>query len=312
MKKILLTLILLAGTCLSHASTFPDKPVKIITSLPVGSGPDNLLRQISEQLSKNWNVPVVVDNRPGGGGSVGLMAYNKEPANGYSLYYSDSNVVSYPILYKNTEIIKNIRPLAPVTLNHLMLFTSPKTKNFHEFRNKLGNNSTFGSWSVGSTGHMAGLELGDFYKIKLTHVPYRDFNQWFIDVSNQDVLFGYSTIASSSKMEQANKIKYVAYAGPTRHPSYPDVPTLTELTHNQFRYTTAWISFFINKGVPNDVATILERDIRVALRSPEVQATMKTLNYNPWNVSLQEVDKTVSSETQVYRDLVKRHNISID
>jgi tripartite-type tricarboxylate transporter receptor subunit TctC len=256
---------------------------------------------------------VVVDNRPGGAGGVGLTAYNKEPANGYNLYYSDSSVVvSYPILYNNSEIVKNILPLATVTQNHMMLFTSVNVNNFQDFKNKLSSKSTFGSWGVGSAGQMAGLELNDYLDVAAVHVPYKEYTQWFSDVSNQNILYGYATVASSIKMVQANRIKYIAYLGASRHPSFPDVPTLTELTHHKFKYTAAWISFFINKDVPANISVALEKDLKEVINSAEIRSVLNSMNYSPWNIDNSEFAKAINSETQVYQEITKKHNIVIE
>lgn len=310
MTRLLLTIFLFIAPALVFGQNFPSQPIKIITNLPAGSGPDALLRQIADQLNKKWKVPVIVDNRPGGAGGIGLTAYNKEPATGYSLYYGDSSVlVSYPILYNNPKITENMLQLAPVTLNHMMLFTSVKVNNFQDFKSKLTTNPTFGSWGVGSAGHLAGLELTDYLNIPGIHIPYKEYTQWFTDVSNQDVLYGYVTIASSVKMVQANKIKYIAYLGATRHPNYPEVPTLFELTNHKFKSPSAWISFFINKDVPKNISTILEKDLKEIINSSEIQSALNSMNYGPWNIDNVEFVKTIASEIQTYRELTKKHNV---
>lgn len=312
MKKILLSIIASVAVLTGYCQEFPVQPVKIITSLPVGSGPDNVLRQVSDRLSKKWKIPVIVDNRPGGAGGVGLLAYTQSPADGHTIYFSDSSVViSYPILYNNPDSIKNIKPLVPVTQNYMMLFTSSSTENFADLKSRMLKNSSFGSWGVGSAGHLAGLELNDFLTVQQMHVPYKDYNQWFVDVINQEVTYGYATIASSVKMVQANKIKYVAYLGASRHPDFPDVPTLHELTKHNFKYTTAWLAFYIHKDVSSVVSSKLEKDIREVLVSNEIQAAMAIMNYRPWNVTLVEFEKSVADETKSYLYLTKKHNISI-
>jgi tripartite-type tricarboxylate transporter receptor subunit TctC len=125
MALCLLTLTVLAE------GIFPSQPVTIIIGFPAGSGPDAVLRTISDQLSKKWSVPVVIQNRPGGNGAVGINAYSKEPADGYSLYFSDNNVpVSYPILYNSPKATENLKALVPVTRNEMMLFTNADVKDY--------------------------------------------------------------------------------------------------------------------------------------------------------------------------------------
>ena len=291
MKKILVVIfaLVLSTVCTAQNITFPSRDVKIITSLPAGSGPDILLRTITNQLSAKWKTTVVTENKPGGAGAIGLLAYNKEMPDGYAIYYSDSSVmISYPTLYNNQEIIKNIKPLTPVTQNY---------------------NPIFGSWGVGSAGHMLGLEVSDFLNIKPTHVPYREYGQWYTDTSSGSLSFGFSTIASSTAMEQAGKIKYFAYAGPTRHPDFPNVPTLRELTKHQFGYTTAWVAFFINKNVPQEIVTKLSQDLVDVMTNNTVKLQLKKLKYNPWQVSTTEFEQIIFTETKVYKQISTKHNI---
>jgi tripartite-type tricarboxylate transporter receptor subunit TctC len=191
--------------------------------------------------------------------------------------------------------------------------TSTNTTDFADLRSKILKDSSFGSWGVGSAGHIAGLELNDFLNVQQMHVPYRDYNQWFVDVSNRDVTYGYATIASSIKMVQSNKIKYVAYLGTSRHPNFPDVPTLHELTKHNFKYTTAWLAFYIHKEVSSTVSSKLEKDIREVIGSNEIQTAMAAMNYRPWHTtSLVDFEKSVADETKSYRYLTKKHNISVN
>ena len=312
MKKILLVIfaLVLSTICTAQTITFPSRDVKIITSLPVGSGPDILLRTITNQLSAKWKITVVTENKPGGAGAIGLLAYNKEMPDGYTIYYSDSSVmISYPALYNNQEIIKNIKPLTPVTQNYMMMIGSPKIKDFKELETVTQNNPIFGSWGIGSAGHMLGLEVSDFLNIKPTHVPYREYGQWYTDTSSGSLSFGFSTIASSTAMEQAGKIKYFAYAGPTRHPDFPNVPTLRELTKHQFGYTTAWVAFFINKNVPQEIVTKLSQDLVDVMTNNAVKLQLEKLKYNPWQVSTTEFEQVISTETKVYKQISTKHNI---
>lgn len=313
MKKLLLSICISMFALAGHCSDTLSQPVRIITSLPVGSGPDVLLRKVSDQLSKKWRTPVIVDNRPGGAGGIGLTAYNQSTPDGYTIYYSDSSVVvSYPILYKNPKIVEDIRPLVPVTRNYMMLFASQNVEDFRDLKSKIIKKPTFGSWGVGSAGHLAGVELFDFINASYTHVPYKDYNQWFIDVSSQDVSYGYSTIASSVKMVQSSKIKYIAYLGSSRHPNYPNVPTMLELTGHKFQYTTAWLAFYVHKTAPDSITSKLEKDIREVLKSPEIQDAMLAMHYQPWNAGLNEFNTSVSTEIETYIRLAKKHNININ
>lgn len=315
MKKLFALLLLFAVSLsvLAQPTNFPDKPVKIITSLPVGSGPDSVIRFLAEKLSKKWNVPVVVENKPGGSGAVALNAYNKEPADGYTIYHGDaSNFISYPILYNNEKITENIEPLAPLAIVDMMLMTSPKNQNFAELTTAIKKNPTFGSWGIGSPSQIAGAELAEFLNIPSTHIPYKDYSVWLVDTGNQVVTSGFIAVGSAAQLEKAGKIKFIAFTGNQRDPQYPNVPTLTELTGKKLNIVRPWTAFYINKSVPDNVKQKLHRDFTYELNQPETAERMHTLYYKPWKITISEFNKFLNEQYNLYKSLVIKYNITVN
>jgi tripartite-type tricarboxylate transporter receptor subunit TctC len=142
MKKILVIFAVLWATAATAA--FPDKPVKIITSMPIGSGPDNVMRKMAESLTKKWKVPVLIENKPGGSGAVMHNAYAEEKANGYTILISDfGGIVGYTVLYNKPEVLLDIQPLAGTFLTSFVLATSPSVKDFADLKTIYKNNPIF-------------------------------------------------------------------------------------------------------------------------------------------------------------------------
>jgi tripartite-type tricarboxylate transporter receptor subunit TctC len=211
MKKLLATLALLFAVS-AHAA-FPDKPVKIITAMPVGSGPDNVMRKMSEKLTEKWGVPVVVENKPGGAGAVMYAAYSEASADGYTIAIADPGVfVGYPVLYNKPEVLNDIQPLAGTFITSFVLASAPTTKDFADLKAKFKKNPVFASTAVGTGMHLEGLELSSIWKIPGDHIPYKDIGLSFVDVSNGLVPFTFTTIASSRQLEAGGKLKYIAMA----------------------------------------------------------------------------------------------------
>jgi tripartite-type tricarboxylate transporter receptor subunit TctC len=313
MKKLLL-LLLLSISLNASATDYPTKPVKIIVSLPVGSGADVVSRKIAEMLSKKWSVPVVVDNRPGASGGVALEAYIKEPANGYTLMFGDSPAfISYPILWHKEETLSNIEPLVPVFKSDLVLAVSPQIANFADLKTEMIKNSNFGSWAVGSPSHFMGLELSKVFGIPTTHIPYKEYGPWFVDLSTKNLAFSFVTIASTKHLEKAGKLKYLAIGAPTRDSRFPNLPTVSELTGTRVNSINVWDSFYILKSVDPLIKKQLSQDIREVIATPEVQQTLATIEYvSIGNMSLTEFNKLVTQDTTSYKKLIKEFNISID
>jgi tripartite-type tricarboxylate transporter receptor subunit TctC len=304
----------LALTPLSHAADFPNGPVRIITSLPAGSGPDVAARKIADQLSNKWKVPVLVENKPGGGGLVGLEYYQSLPANGLNIFYGDlGTMVSTPILWKKTNMVENLRPVAPIFYSPMALMTSSTTKDYKDMLTKLREKPQYGSWGVGSTGHIAGAEFTDFLGIKAEHVPYKEYGQWYAGISNGDLPISVGSIGSSQAMEKAGKIKYIAMVGDQRDPSFPNVPTVHELFGDKVKANKSWLVFFINDKVPADVQKKLTKDIREVASTDPIQEQIAKLYSVPMTkMTDAEFEKMYANDRKDYEKLIKKFKISIN
>lgn len=313
MKKIIASLLLALLSTTIAAQTFPNKPVKIILSVGVGSGPDVMARKISEVLTEKWKQPVLVENRPGGAGVVGINAINNEPSDGYTLGFLDGgSVVSYPILYKNHEPISRLEPISPVLDANMALFASSQLRNYDELKQEIIKNPSYSSWNIGSIGHLLGAEFGATLGHKnMTHIPYKDFGQWQADVSTRQVPYAFGSTGTTKNMVQAGKNKLMGIATLQRDPRYPDVPTLKELTGKNITTIISWCSFYVSVNTPAAIKSQLERDLKEAVADPRVQETMLRFDYLPIHtMSLNEFKQKVKSDQERYQSIVKTFNIA--
>lgn len=315
MKKLLSALLLsMLATVGTAQAAFPDRPVKIITSLPVGSGPDVILRKIAEQLTHKWGQPVIIDNKPGGNGLLALGAYNKEPADGYTLFFAGvGEVIIYPILSRNEKISSDLEPVIPMMNSEMMLITSPKNSNLNELKEAFKKNPSYGSWGVASPPHFIGLELVDSFKVSNpVHVPYKAYGQWFTDTSSGQVTMGFATMASAGKLEKAGKLKFLAITGDKRDPDYPDVPTIKELTGKKISSPTPWVAFYVNKSAPLIVQKKLVDDITEVVNSKPIVDSLLAVTYKPWKIDQQGFKEYFANQKALYTKLINQHKISID
>jgi len=311
MKKLLAIVLMSLATVVS-AQTFPSKPVKIITSLPVGSGPDNISRKLSEKLTAKWGVPVIVENKPGGNGAVAFGAYAEAADDGYTLLSGDAgNFVGYPILYNKPETLSNIEPLTGQNMTNTMLVVSPSVKDFADLRARVKEKPMFASGGVGSPMHLEGLELASYFKVDATHIAYKDYGIMWIDTANGLIPYTFAAIGSTQQLQQAGKLKYLAIAGRTRHPDYPDVPTLNELTGQNNDFLRAWVVFYIKKNAPATAKAKLVKDISEVMQTPELQSMLKTLGYRYPPAQPADLQKFVDGETAYFNKMVKKYNVSV-
>ena len=313
MKKIIATLLVAFMSVNAMAENFPSKPVKIILSVGVGSGPDVMARKISEVLTEKWKQPVLVENRPGGAGVIGLNAINNESADGHTLGFLDGgSVVSYPILYKNYEPISRLAPILPVLDANMALFASSQIRNYDELKQEIAKNPSYSSWNIGSIGHLLGAEFGASLGNKsMTHIPYKEFGQWQADVSTRQVPYAFGSTGTTKNMVQAGKTKLIGIATTQRDSRYPDVPTLKELTGKNITTLISWCSFYVADSTPAVVKTQLERDLREAVSDPRVQDTMTKFDYIPIHtMSLTDFKRKVKNDQDQYQSIVNNFKIT--
>jgi tripartite-type tricarboxylate transporter receptor subunit TctC len=313
MKKLLVLVTLLWLTVSAYPADFPNRSVTIILSLPAGSGPDTLTRKLAEKLRIIWKVPVVVENKSGGNGMVALNAYANKNNDNHSFLVSDYGaLIAYPILTNNIDAITTfLTPLAPLSGAEFMLTASPETTDFNDLKLKFKANPVFGSWAVGGIGHLNGLELNSYLKISGTHIPYKDYGQWFLDVSTGLLPYSFTSVASSNQLEAGGKLKYIAYCSDRRHPNYPDVPTFLELTGQRIGTHRGWIAAYTKKSTPDYIKKILANDIYKTMNSPAMLEELALMKNIGLNATPSEFKKIVSTDISNYTNFVKKHNITI-
>ena len=309
MKKLLT--LLLASICFIATAQPINTPKKIITPLPVGSGPDVLARKIAENLSKQWNHQVIVDNRPGGSGTIALDVYLAESAAPQSIYLApNDNFTSHPTLYDTQKYTQAMKMVSPVFKGDLVLFASPEVTDWQSLVALSKQRLSFGSWGIGSNAHIAGLELADYLGSSAVHVPYRDYNQWFIDVSSKQLLYSFGTVASTAKLEKAGKIKYLAFSSDKRDPDYPNVPTLKELIGRNIG-SPVWAAVYVHSNTSEATVNKLQQDIQAAIKSAAVQETISALNYRSWSATPGDFEKQVRNDFELFRRASTKFNVTI-
>lgn len=311
MKKFL-SLLLLTATFVVNAQTWPEKPVKIVLSVGVGSGPDVMARKISEVLTEKWKQPVVVENKPGGAGVIGLNYINDQPSDGYTIGLLDGGtVVAYSSLYKNNEPIGRLEPVAPVLDANMALFGSASIQSYADLKQEIVKNPSYSSWNIGSVGHILGAEYGSLFTNQATHVPYKDFGTWQADISTRQVAYGFGSTGTTKGMVQAGKNKWFAIASEQRDPRYANIPTVKELTGKNITTLIAWCAFYVPTSAPRAVKEQLEKDIREAIKDQRVQDTMSKFDYISLHaMTLNDFKQKVRSDQTQYNAIISKFNIT--
>ncbi len=314
-------LLLAAGAAAQQgAADYPSRPVTLVTPFAAGSGPDAVLRLVSDKLSRLWGQRVVVDNKPGGGGFIAIEQARRAPADGYTLLQLDSeHIAALPHLYKSRNFVtlQHFDPVASLfrTPFFVAVPTDSKWKNMGDLiaaaRDKPGQLG-YGSWGVGSPGHLGAQQLEALTGTHMQHVPYREVSQLFANVGSGEVPWSFASLPSSQGIYKAGKLRYIAIAAPRRIPQMPDVPTMAEAGGPPGLAVDSFVSLLAPKGVPAAIQAKINADVAQVIADPEIRARFDTFAFEPLAWSPEEIVRNAEAKSKVYGELVKRGNISLE
>lgn len=309
-----------ASVAVQAQNTFPHKAVTITTAFAAGSGPDAVLRQVSDKLSKLWNQPVLVNNKPGGGGFIAMDSVQRLPADGYNLLQLDSeHLAAVPHLYKSKNFVtlNTFDPVATLFRTPFFITVAADSK-WQSMKDLVADAKatpgkiSFGSWGIGSPGHLGGEEIELLSDVDMTHVPFREVSQLYTAVGNGDVQWAFASIPSSAGVFKSGKIRYIAIAAAKRVPQMPNVPTVGEAGGPKGLDVNSFVVLVAPKGLPADVSTRINHDVQKVLNDPEIKARFNTFAFETLNWSPDEIRKQADLKSRTYGKLVARKNISLE
>jgi len=304
----------------AFAQTFPSRPVRVTTPFSAGSGPDAALRLVGEHLAKKWGQPVIVDNKPGGGGFIAVSQFKLGGTDGHELIQLDSNhITTHPHTYKKLpyNVETDFAPLGMLLRTPFFVVVaadSPiRTMDDLIAKAKAKPDSVFyGSWFVGSPGHIGALRLQTMTGTKMTHVAFRDFGALYGAVSTKEVDWALGSVASAGPLEKAGRLRFIALASSTRDPQYPTVPATSELPSVRGFDVSAWAGLFAPKAAPAQVRDRIAADIADVLASPAIAERYRTLGYERPRMSPAEFTELIRRETVSWKDVIASANLILD
>ena len=316
---------LIAGSALAHLpalaqADFPNKPVTLFTAFAPGSGPDATLRLVAEKLGKAWNQRVIVENRPGGGGVIAMEAVKRAAPDGYTLLQLDSDhLAAVPHLYKQrgADMLKSFEPVASIFRTTFLVAvpTDSKFKNLGDIvaaAKASPGKVSYGSWGVGSPGHLGATLLELQTGTDMQHIRYREVSQLFMSVGAGDVAWSLGTLPSSSGAYKAGKLRYIAVASGKRLPQVPEVPTALEAGGPKDFDVNAFVVLVAPKGLAPALRAKINADVAKVLTDPEIKSRFDTFAFEPISWSPEEIARNAEAKSKVYEQLVKKANISLD
>ncbi|MFN4031980.1 MAG: Bug family tripartite tricarboxylate transporter substrate binding protein [Acidovorax temperans] len=299
---------------------YPSRPITMVVPFPPGGSVDIMARQYSEPLSRVLGVPIVVENRPGAGGSVGAQYVARAKADGYTLVVSSqsshlANPLTQPqVGYDPVKDFENIAILGRLP-NALVVHSSLPFKTFKEFIDYAKKNPgklNYGSGGVGSMGQLNVEMLKASTGAFTTHIPYRGGTPLITAVLGNEVQFILDNLVIMLPHIQAGKVRALAVANDQRLPQLPDVPTLAEVGYPQLNLTS-WIGIAAPAGTPDAAVQTLHKAVRQVAASPAMIANLKDRGViPPEEMTPAAFEKMMAERMVKFGDVVKRAGIKAE
>lgn len=300
-------------------AAYPSQPIKIIVPFAPGGGSDFIARFIAEKLSKSLGQSVLVDNRPGAGGLLGIDLGVKAPADGYTLILVASSYTVNPAIFKlKFDPINDITPVAQLSQGPMVLLANPKlgiksVKELIERARAKPGDITFASAGLGSVTHMAGEYFASAAKIKLTHVPYKGTAPALTDtIAGQTNIFFSSPAAAHAHVDSGKLVALgVTTATPASGATFSKVPTIAEAGIPGYE-AVLWHGLIAPKGVPRAIVERINREVAVALKNPEAVQKLETDGVVPAPGTPEQFAALIKSDIALWKKVVVDGGIKVE
>jgi tripartite-type tricarboxylate transporter receptor subunit TctC len=302
-------LALVAGN--SEAQSYPDRPIRMVVPFAAGGGADLVARSIASALAVRLGQPVIVDNKPGGGATLGADNVAKAAADGYTLLYTTPGPqITNPYLMAKLpyDPIADLTPVSEVAVVSAVLVvnSSLPVKNLKEliaYARANPGKLNFASAGIGSSSHLAGELFKHDAKIDVVHVPYRGTAPALQDLLSGNVAMAIDSIAVYRPFIESGKLRALAVSSPGRSPILPDVPPMADVLPGFDASVVNYIS--VRSGTPKEIVARLSREINAVLVSPEVKRYLLSNGVVPKGGTPEEMAALVKSESAKWRQVIQ-------
>jgi tripartite-type tricarboxylate transporter receptor subunit TctC len=296
---------------LAHAE-FPDHTVKIVVPFDAGGSIDTVARALAQRLNDKWNVPVIIENRPGAGNTIGANAVAKAAPDGYTLLYANTSISTNPSLFKSLPY-DTLKDLAPVTYlspspNVLLVQKTVGVSTLKDLialaKAREATPLSYASVGKGSAHHFCMELLKSEAQIPLLHVPYRGVAPAVLAVTRGEVDLFCADITAALGLLQGDKVTALGITSKKRAPALPDVAPFAELGLPNYEQT-GYVGMMVTGGTPEPVIAKLNASINEVLREPEFSKKFTALGYDMVGGTVEGFGKFLKNDIEFYRRLTQ-------
>jgi tripartite-type tricarboxylate transporter receptor subunit TctC len=314
----LLPLLAVLFSAHAAAQTFPSQPIRLIAPFPPGGSVDIMARLIADPLARELGGKIVIDNRTGASGNIGMEAAARAKPDGYTVVLNTIPLATNQALFDKLtwDPVKDFAPIGMVATAPHVLVVPPKVKaasvdDLVKLARSNPGKLTYASAGVGTTFHLCGEMFKDSTGTFILHVPYRGGGPALLDTLGGQVDMSFPTLSAALPHVKAGNLRALAVTDTRRSPLLPEVPTLQQAGVKDFQFTQ-WLTLLAPAGTPRDIVERLNEALRKTLTSNEVREKFSQQGFDAFITSPQEAAKFIAEEVQRFGKLIKARNITAE
>jgi tripartite-type tricarboxylate transporter receptor subunit TctC len=318
-RKIGIVLAAMIGVSLStsaQAQTYPSKPIKIVVPLTPGSPVDVVGRLVGQHLSAALKQPVIIENRPGAGATIGAKSVAISEPDGYTLLHTAANHVIAPAAFKNLtyDPMGDFAPVGATATSPFVVVLTPTLpiKNIPELiaYSKANPGKLNWGYGLGTSPHLIGEMFKHITKADIASIPYKGGAQAVADILGGQIHMNVGTTATVVPLVRSGKLRALAVIGEGRYRDLPDVPTMVE--SGVPLAFTFWTGLLAPKGTPAEVMQKLNTTLNEVLQNPELKESMAKLGLDPKPGTPQDFADFLDAEKREWGNAVQITGVKIE
>lgn len=297
---------------------YPIRPITIVVPSSAGNVNDAVARLIGQELQAAWGQPVVVENRPGAGTLTGTKYVAGAPRDGHTLLLTFTAHVQNPSLFKSTgyDPIKDFAAVSEVAQSSVILVAAPDFEaktvpDIVRLAKARPGEMAYGSYGMGTTGHILGELFQREAGLRLTHVAYKGGAPLANDLVAGHIKLGWIAVGTAMPLIKAGKLRVLAFAGAQRSALMPEVPTLQELGYRGFE-PDAWMGLLAPAGTPAERIHALSAQVALILKKPELARRMHEMNLVPVGSTAAQFQSKMVADLQAWSRTIRELGITAE
>jgi tripartite-type tricarboxylate transporter receptor subunit TctC len=315
---VLLALLVSAAPCFNAlGQTWPSRPLRVIVPYGPGSGPDITGRMVAAELQTRLGQPLIIENRVGAGGKIGVEAAAKAKRDPYTLFVgiTDTQCI-LPHIHPGWEVnpATAFIGISPFMLSPVLISANPAlpVSNLEEVIRyaKAHPGVPYGSAGVGTILHLVGEQLNQRFGVQLTHVPYRNFAESFLATQRGDLKLVMSGILPVLGFLNDGRLKPIVVGGKARSPALPNVPTFAESGIEGEH--AVWFGLFAPAGVSQEIVNRLNHEVVAITEMPAFKSRIESMASIVINATPEEFAATIAADTAKFGEVIRKAGIKIE